>query len=260
MVISQARNPMYLGRAGACLDRAGGPGKYDSASTSNSLSYAENHATCRRSCDVDAFCVGYSVYAPLVGGQVECKTYKAQAPEDAIAGATPSSGTTCYAKKYSPPPSPPPPPLPPLPPPCVFPDALCLGQTCGDLIGTSPAPAPPSRDSVCGPATPALPPRAATPPRHRHRREGGASRKQSAETPRGGQFRGAGVSLQPRRPAKSVNPGSHGSKSSSAIATCRARTPYSQPPCAKGRRTPDLYTTAVTRSGLGWHRSDVLCL
>ena len=90
----------HLGRAGACVDRAGGPGKYDSASTSNSLSYAENHATCRRSCDVDAFCVGYSFYAPLVGGQVECKTYKAQAPEDAIAGATPSSGTTCYEKIY----------------------------------------------------------------------------------------------------------------------------------------------------------------
>ncbi|EOD05003.1 hypothetical protein EMIHUDRAFT_220481 [Emiliania huxleyi CCMP1516] len=58
----------YLGRAGACVDRAGGPGKYDSASTSNSVSYAfANHATCRRSCDVDAFCVGYSFYAPLVG-------------------------------------------------------------------------------------------------------------------------------------------------------------------------------------------------
>ena len=88
----------YFGRAGACVTRAGGPGKYLSASWFNSLSYAENHATCRRSCDVDAFCVGYSVYAPLVGGQVECKTYKAQAPEDAIAGATPSSGTTCYEK------------------------------------------------------------------------------------------------------------------------------------------------------------------
>mmetsp|Transcript_25084 Transcript_25084/g.82665 ORF Transcript_25084/g.82665 Transcript_25084/m.82665 type:complete len:214 (+) Transcript_25084:286-927(+) len=124
----------YFGRAGACVDRAGGPGKYDSASTSNSLSYAENHATCRRSCDVDAFCVGYSVYAPLVGGQVECKTYKAQTSVDMIAGAAPSSGTTCYEKIYSPPP---PPPLPPLPPPCAFPDAQCLGQTCGDLIGTS---------------------------------------------------------------------------------------------------------------------------
>ncbi|EOD03803.1 hypothetical protein EMIHUDRAFT_250819 [Emiliania huxleyi CCMP1516] len=51
-------------------NRAGGPGKFDTASTSNSLSYAENHATCRRSCDVDALCVGYSFYAPLrYGGQ-----------------------------------------------------------------------------------------------------------------------------------------------------------------------------------------------
>mmetsp|Transcript_25085 Transcript_25085/g.82670 ORF Transcript_25085/g.82670 Transcript_25085/m.82670 type:complete len:207 (+) Transcript_25085:286-906(+) len=117
----------YFGRAGACVDRAGGPGKYHSASTSRPL-------LCRRSCDVDAFCVGYSVYAPLVGGQVECKTYKAQTSVDMIAGAAPSSGTTCYEKIYSPPP---PPPLPPLPPPCAFPDAQCLGQTCGDLIGTS---------------------------------------------------------------------------------------------------------------------------
>ena len=214
----------YVAQRGACVDRAGGPGKYLSASWFNSLSYAENHATCRRSCDVDAFCVGYSVYAPLVGGQVECKTYKAQTSVDMIAGAAPSSGTTCYEKIYSPAPSPPPPPLPPLPPPCAFPDAQCLGQTCGDWIDTSCT--SPSLQGLClwaGHTCPAAEGGYATSPPPSASAEGGASRKQSAETPRGGQFRGAGVSLQPRRPAKRVNPGSHGSKFSSAIATCRAR-------------------------------------